>query len=36
MNAKAETTTNFYKNKGKRLWQPVQIGKKKEHELEEE
>lgn len=36
LNPKAETTTNFYKNRGKKMKQPVQIGKKKENELEEE
>jgi len=35
-NPRTETGLEFYKTKNKRLKQPVQIGKKKEQELEEE
>lgn len=35
-NPKVETTTDFYKTKNKKFKVPVQIGKRKETELEPE
>lgn len=36
MNAKAESTQDFYNQRGKKVKGPVQIGKRKEAELEDE
>ena len=36
MNPKSGTTTDFYKTRDKKFKQPVQIGKRKENELQDE